>query len=504
MTRSPPSAELYRYLVESVRDYAIFLLDTGGHVVTWNRGARELHGYATDEVVGRHFSMFFPQADVAAGKPEQELVEAKARGSVEYEAHRVRKDGTLFWADAVLTAIHDDEGVLIGFAKVTRDLTERRRAEEAMRRSEERFRLLVDSVFDYAIFMLDPQGHVASWNAGAQRIKGYTADEIIGQSFERFYLPDDVRAGKTKRLLDTARSEGMVEDEGRRVRKDGTHFFANVVITAIHDEQGQIRGFAKITRDMTERRHAEGERVRLARAEAAIRLRDEFLAVASHELRTPVTGLQLRLQSLARKAQRLGEKVPSELRLEEELSRLTAQGHRLDALIGSLLDVSRIASGRMSFDRQPCEIADIAQEVAELLEEPARGVGSHIRLHIEKRTSGSWDRTRVAQVVTNLVNNSIKFGAGGPIDLRVGGDETSAFVEVVDHGIGVEAEHRARIFERFEQAVAWRNYGGLGLGLYIVQQIVAAHGGTIAVESQPGVETTFRVVLPRDSNVPTA
>jgi PAS domain S-box-containing protein len=487
---------LYQRLVEGIRDYAIFHLDLAGRVLTWNKGGRLLFGYSAEEVQGQHFSRFFLPEDREKKIPEQELIAARERGSVEYEGSRVRKDGSRFWADSILTALLDDDGNVTGYVKVVRDLTERKKQEEELRRSEERFRLLVESVFDYAIFMLDPDGRVASWNAGAQRIKGYSAAEIVGQSFARFYPPEDVAAGKTKRLLETARREGVVEDEGWRVRKNGEKFWANVVITAVHDEEGRLRGFAKVTRDMSDRREAEEARVRLAKAEAAIRLRDEFLSVASHELRTPVTGLQLRIQSLARRAEKLVGEVPPSLKLTEELTRLQSQGRRLEALIDSLLDVSRIASGRMHFEFEHCDIADITREVVDLLQEPAKGAGSHIRLHIDRSTTGNWDRTRVAQVITNLVNNSIRYGAGKPIDVHVTANDGRAVVEVKDYGIGIKQEDRARIFERFEQAIAWRNYGGLGLGLYIAQQIVSAHNGTIAVESQPGVETTFRVELP--------
>jgi PAS domain S-box-containing protein len=247
----------FRLLVQSVQDYGIFMLDPGGRVASWNAGAERINGYAAEDIIGRHFSVFYPPEDVAAGKPGRELEVAVEQGRLEDEGWRVRKDGTRFWANVVITALFDEEGRLQGFGKVTRDVTERRAAELALRESEERFRLLVQNVQDYGIFMLDPEGRISSWNAGAERIKGYAAEEIIGKHFSVFYPAEDVAAGKPAWELEVAVEEGRLEDEGWRIRKDGTRFWANVVITALFDEHGQLQGFGKVTRDMTERRNAE-------------------------------------------------------------------------------------------------------------------------------------------------------------------------------------------------------------------------------------------------------
>ncbi|HKP63413.1 MAG TPA: PAS domain S-box protein [Polyangiales bacterium] len=255
------SEERFRLLVEQVTEYAIFLLDTSGRVSSWNLGAARIKGYSAGEIIGQHFSRFYRPEDV--WKCAHELEVATREGRVEDEGWRVRKDGSRFWANVVITALRDDSGGLIGFAKVTRDLSERRRTEEALRESEERFRMLVESVTDYAIFRLDPTGHVATWNSGAERIKGYRAGEIIGQHFSRFYPEEDIRAGKCEMELERASLDGRFEDEGWRLRKDGSRFWANVVITALRDPGGELVGFAKVTRDLTERRAAEEERLRL-------------------------------------------------------------------------------------------------------------------------------------------------------------------------------------------------------------------------------------------------
>lgn len=253
--------ERFRILVEQVTEYAIFLLDTTGHIISWNAGAERLKGYKAEEITGQHFSRFYRPVDL--WKCDHELNVALREGRVEDEGIRVRKDGTVFWANVVITALRDETGTHVGFAKVTRDLTERRRAEETLRESEERFRLLVESVKDYAIFMLDPSGVVTTWNIGAERINGYRADEILGHHFSRFYPEVDVRAGKCEMELERAAADGRFEDEGWRLRKDGTPFWANVVITRLKDATGRLVGFAKVTRDLTERRRAEEERARL-------------------------------------------------------------------------------------------------------------------------------------------------------------------------------------------------------------------------------------------------
>ena len=292
--RARHEADQLRLLIHGTTDYAFFLLDPEGHVVTWNSGAERLKGYKAEEIIGQHFSHFYAPHAVATGWPRHELEVAQAEGRFENEGWQVRKDGSHFWANVVITALRDEQTRLRGFSKVTRDLTTRKQAEEALRQSEERFRLLVEGVSDYAIFLLDPEGIIASWNVGAERIKQYRAEEIIGQHFSRFYTQEAIDRGWPTHELKVARSEGRFEDEGWRIRKDGTQFWANVVITALRDETGYLQGFSKITRDMTERKRAEENTRRIAEEAAASRVAKRaeesarFLAAASAALASVV------------------------------------------------------------------------------------------------------------------------------------------------------------------------------------------------------------------------
>jgi len=344
-SRVGPADDLYRMMVEAVADYAIFALDATGHVTSWNIGAERIKGYKREEILGQHFSRFYTAEANARNWPGMELEAAARIGRFEDEGWRVRKDGSEFWANVIITALHDAQGKLIGFGKVTRDMTEQRRTAEALRQSEETFRLLVQSVKDYAIFMLDVSGRVMSWNAGASYIKGYRRDEIIGKHFSVFYPPDDVASNKPGRELITAREMGRVEDEGWRVRKDGSLFWANVTITAIYDDTRELRGFAKVTRDMSERK-------RLEELEQSERRMNVFLATLSHELRNPLAPMRNALTVMQMRPDDPAAMQKSVGLVERQMSHLTR-------LVDDLLDVGRIAAGKIELRHEALDARDI-------------------------------------------------------------------------------------------------------------------------------------------------
>jgi PAS domain S-box-containing protein len=361
----------------------------------------------------------------------------------------------------------------------------------AHRSVEERFRDLVSSVKDYAIFMLDPSGNIETWNAGAERTKGYTADEIIGQHMSRFYTPEDLERGLPAKLLAQAVRDGRVESEGWRVRKDGTRFWADVVITALVDDGGRLRGFAKVTRDLTERLRAQEEQLRLAHAEEAVRLRDEFLSIAAHELRTPLSAVQLQLQALLERPEGIDP------RIRAKIERACRSGERLVSLVDALMDVSRITSGSFTLNPTLFDLTVAVQDVVDRFREHALRAGSVVTVRSQGVLEGRWDQLRIEQVVTNLLSNALKYAAGTPVDIVLSGNEQEVTLIMSDGGPGIPESEWDRIFLRFERAASMRNFGGLGLGLYVARQIVEGHGGDIRLTRPHPKGAHFVIRLPR-------
>jgi len=371
-------------------------------------------------------------------------------------------------------------------------------AQDQLRETQTRFRLLVEAVKDYAIFMLDPSGRVVTWNAGAERIKGYAAREILGHHFSEFYDDEEVRSGKCERELEEAARDGRFEDEGWRIRKDGTKFWANVVITALRTESGELVGYSKVTRDLTERRRLEEERLSLARATEAIRLRDEFLSLAAHELKTPLTVLQLQLDTLNDRMDDSGQRVA------KKLQRAAQSGERLALLVESLLDVSRIATGRFALDIKEFDLVEAVNRVVDGLRPSADRARCEMSVVSAEPIIGAWDRLRLEQALTNLLANAIKYGAGAPVVVSAGREGDAVLLEVRDHGPGLPEGELARIFQRFERAASIRNFGGLGLGLYFIQAIVDAHGGSVTATNASDGGARFQITLPLRTTVPAA
>lgn len=364
--------------------------------------------------------------------------------------------------------------------KVTRELRE----------SEERFKLLVETVGDYAIFMLDPSGTIISWNAGAARIKGYTAEEVIGRNFAIFYPPEDLH--KPPAELNEAIAHGRLEDEGWRVRKNGERFWANVIITALFDDHGRLRGFAKVTRDLTERRLKEEAERRAALLAEASRLKDDFLAMVSHELRTP-------LNVVLGQAAMLQKDLPP-----EQTRRGWAALHRnlalLTQIIDDLLDLSRVTTGKLTLERKPVDMRPLIEHAVEEMMPAAEAKQLQVRRRIDAAPAVVLgDPGRLRQVINNLLSNALKFTpAGGWIDVECGTAGRSVLVRVTDSGVGIDAEFLGSVFDRFSQGDTSirREHGGLGLGLAIVRELVARHGGTItAASAGKGKGSTFELRL---------
>jgi PAS domain S-box-containing protein len=367
------------------------------------------------------------------------------------------------------------------------------------------FRLLVESVRDYAIFALDPRGIVTTWNAGAERLKGYPAAEIVGRGFERFYTAEDRARGRPGHLLRAAAAEGSVEDEGWRVRKDGSRFWASVVITALRDATGALVGFGKVTRDLTERKRADEERVQLlvleqaarVRAEAAeatLEARNQFLSVAAHELKTPLTSLRAAAQLLLRRLDLGAGPDPQSLR--RGLRVVDEQLERLARLVDQLLDVVGLEAGRLVPARARTDLAALVARAVELAQ--ARAGGHALRVTAPGPVWADVDPGRLEQVLANLLDNAIKYSpGGGPIDVELTEPGPGTVrLAVRDRGLGIPPEHRARLFERFYQAHAGNHRSGLGLGLHLSREIVEQHGGEIRAEFPPDGGTRFVVTLP--------
>jgi PAS domain S-box-containing protein len=476
----------YDLLVDSVLDYAIFMLDPEGIVLSWNTGAARLKGYEADEIVGRSFKLFYPDDAVQARWPDHELTVAAQQGRFEDEGWRVRKDGSRFWANVVITRLLGDDGSVRGFAKVTRDLTERREHEEAVRRSEEQFRLLLESVKDHAIFMLTPTGEVLTWNSGAEDILGWPAQEIVGRHFSLFFTPEDVSAAVPAAELQAALDHDRADSAGWRVRKDGSVFWAQAVLAPVRDAQGRLRGFAKVTRDMS------GQR-RLIELERASQRVSVFLAMLGHELRNPLAPIRNAVSVM----QRLPELPPSLTRLREIMDRQVVQ---LSRLVDDLLDVGRVATGKIVLKRSPIDYRDVVLMSVEAARPLLEARRHRIEVDLPQRPIPiNGDSARLTQALQNLLNNAAKYmDEGGRIVVAARADERHGHTTVRDEGRGIDPEDVERIFALFyQQDRTSSRDGGLGIGLSLARALIEAHGGRLAASSEgAGRGSTFTLTLP--------
>jgi len=492
MRTSPPvddefQEHRFRLLVESVLDYAIFMLDPDGTVLTWNAGAERLKGYTAKEIIGRRFDIFYPPEAIAAHWPQHELEVAAETGRYEEEGWRVRKDGSTFWASVVLTALRGPDGGLEGYAKVTRDLSDKRLREEALRQSEQQFRLLLESVQDYAIFMLGPEGTILTWNSGAEAIKGYAASEVLGKNFRMFFTAQDILEGKPQAELDVARTRGRAESTGWRVRKDGSVFWANAVLTPVHDSEGRLRGFAKVTRDLSEQR-------RIDEVEQAGRRMQEFIATLAHELRNPLAPIRNAVSLMQEPGLTEASRLQATSIIDRQLGHLTH-------LVDDLLDVGRIATGKIWLRD---ELIDYRQVIGLSVESARDAIDRHGHELVidvpEAAIALRGDPTRLTQALLNLLTNAAKYTPDkGRIELKVAVVDGIVVTSVKDNGRGVAPEAQERIFDLFtqERPSTGMNDPGLGIGLALARALVEQHGGQLSVESLgTGHGSTFRIRLP--------
>jgi PAS domain S-box-containing protein len=494
------SERRFRLLVEGVVDYAIYMLDPNGIVTNWNAGAKRIKGYEAADVVGRHFEMFYPPEDRAAGKPAVALQTARDNSRFEAEGWRVRKDGTRFLASVVIDAIYE-AGELIGFAKITRDITERANAQAALNASENQFRLLVSGVTDYALFMLDPNGIVTNWNIGGQRIKGYLPEEIIGQHFSRFYSEADQAAGRPARALRLAREHGRYEEEGWRVRKDGTFFWASVVIDAIRDDKGDILGFAKITRDISERRQAQQNLEKIQRQLAESQKLDalgQLTGGVAHDFNNLLMIITGNLHILKRLA-------VGDAKAMRAVQAIEKAGQHGASLTRQLLTFAR----RQSLSPQTVDLAQCIHSVRGVLD---AGLGGSVRINIDV-DADVWpvtvDPGELETALVNLVINARDaMPGGGTVTIRAGNsrldDEVRSgdfvAVQVEDEGMGIPPDVVAKVFDPF---FTTKPVGkGTGLGLSQVHGFAHQAGGTVRIESELGKGTTLTIYLPRSTPEP--
>ena len=492
---------LFRHMVQNVTDYAIFALDPLGHVVSWNKGAERIKGYSENEILGKHFSVFHEQIDNKREHADSILAAALKNGSYKEDGFRLRKNGEKFWAHVVISAMFDEDHRHIGFSKVTRDLTERRSllainriSEAALEKSQASFQTMVNEVIDYAIFLLDKDGYISSWNQGAARINGYSASEILGQHFSIFYTEESRSRKHPQFELEQAAMSGRYTEEGWRIRKDGSNFWASVTITCIKTSEGEVSGFIKVTRDLTDVKRYEAE-IRFARDEAikANQLKSQFIANITHEIRTPLASIV-----------GLSELIALENNLEadskQSVDAIFESSKLLMGMVNEMLDFARLESGRVVLEIIEFNPHELMSNVVALTRRSIEEKGLELFVKIDENvpTKMSSDPAKLRQVVLNLLSNASKFTPSGAVELLVSRSAGGIRFEVKDTGIGISAENQGKLFKPFSQAheSTSRLYGGTGLGLSIAQEYVGLLGGKITIQSDVGMGSTFSFELP--------
>lgn len=497
--------ERYSKMIEEIQDYAILLLSVDGIIRNWNSGAYKIKGYTADELIGQSFQIFYTAEDRDQQLPQRLLKEARTKGRALHEGWRVHKNGNRFWGSIVITALHDKNGEVTGFIKITRDLTGRKEAEdsqirytqqlEEQRREAEQYHKMIDEIQDYAILLLDIEGNIQNWNSGAEKIKGYQAHEIIGKSFSIFYPPEDKENNLPFQLLGIARETGRAMHEGFRVRKDGSRFWGSIIITALHDDENNVIGFSKVTRDLTERKMTE-DRMRLYahQLEQKNQELEEFSYVASHDLKEPL-----------RKIVTFGDLLQTHLKDADEktlnyINRMQDAARRMTQLIDDLLEFSLI--GKREQTLESVNLSQVLERVLQDLEGIIQKQNAVIQADALPELMAN--PMHMQQLFQNLLSNALKFNdkPAPAIDIfyqNTGTAEAPVHeVTVRDNGIGFDPAEASRIFEAFRRLHGRLEYAGSGIGLAICKKIVELHHGTIVASGEKGKGATFIITLPNE------
>lgn len=494
---------LFQRMVEEIQDYAIILMDADGFIRNWNKGAEKIKGYKEEEILGKHFSIFYLQEDLDRGLPNILMSEARDTGRASQEGWRKRKDGTRFWGSITITALHDDANNVVGYSKVTRDLTDKKIAEDKLRMSEERYHRMVAEVQDYAIILLNENGIIENWNLGAEKTKGYTSSEVLGKHFELFYTKEDREINLPATLLKRAAKTGRATQEGWRVRKDGRKFWGSITITALHGKDGSVIGFSKVTRDLTQQKLAE-EKLAAYTKELEVQNSEleQFAYVASHDLQEPL-----------RKIQTFAELIKENYNDKEfagrYLDKLDASAKRMVELVKSLLNYSRLTQDKSRLAITDVDLNIVLAEVQqdfELLIEDKKAIIKSGKLPV---ISGNY--IQLGQLFSNLISNSLKFSQQQPvIEIAYSmvpkaqikdapkslADINYVQITFKDNGIGFEKEYCQKIFSLFQRLHGKQAYAGTGIGLALCKKIAENHNGMIMADSTPGEGATFYLYLP--------
>lgn len=481
--------------MSSLADYGIVRLDPDGVINAWSSGAERIKGYKPDEILGQNYAVFFTDEDRAKHLPAALLEDALATRNTHRVGWRVHKDGHRFWGEVSLTALYNDSGQLTGYVKLVRDLSERHAAEETLRRSEELNRLLIDSVVDYATIGLDVNGLIETWNDGAERLKGYSQEEILGHHFSVFYGPEDQAAGVPMGVLNEAKEIGHAERTGWRIRKNGTQFWSDVVVTALRDGDNMLLGYVKVTRDLSERHAAEQaaenatERDKTAAAEMRVhQMRSDFMESISHDLRTPLTAIKGYVCLLR------SEKVTEPQERTKFLEQIELGADRLNGMVDELLELAKLESGTTELRLEPVLLQTAAMSaVASLL--PVLG-RRRVDVQMYSSLRAYADAPALQRIFVNLLGNAAKFTPEeSTITIAAEVHDGEVTISVSDNGAGIDDAQKEAIFERFRQG-SHMSAKGIGIGLSMVRDYVGLHGGHVWVEDVPGGGARFRFTLP--------